>query len=34
MSDGVLRAVFLSSDARKWLEKSRKSHHLIVPGSI
>ena len=34
MSDGVLRAVFLSSDARKWLQNSRKSHYLTVPGSV
>ena len=34
MSDGVLRAVFLSSDARKWLQKNRKSHYFMVPGSI
>ena len=34
MSDGALREVFLGSDARKWLQKSRKSHYLIVPSSI
>ena len=26
MSDGVLRAVFLSSDARKWLQKASLSY--------
>ena len=34
MSDGVLRAVFLGSDVRKWLRKCRKFNFVIVPGSI
>ena len=34
MIDGVLREVFLGSDAGKWLQKRRKSHYPIVPGSI